>query len=431
MFLKTIHYFFAVLLKWLSLHALFLVLLQPLSAQADMIGAVGIGSTLKWVKLNIKEKPVEKKEWIYQIIEEVERNEDHKRAGETHNILADFLAIRLKLPNCFVACTPRLRSGYNQSEPRAEPRGGLEKIISNFRRVADFYTTSLYAKKANTLESELGIKYESSKKDETIATQESTILQQKKVQLLSVGILGLLIALLSSLYFNFRKNKQNNSLLKLQNQQIEERSIQNELLLKEIHHRVKNNLQTVSSLLALQSNRIQDSVALDAIQGSRNRVQSMSMIHQKLYQGENLACIEMKDYFIDLSDGILHTFGMQDQIEVNCNMDVLEMDVDVAVPIGLIVNELLTNTLKYAFPGEEKGFIKIALTKDSKNYLLTYLDNGIGKNAEAVNTKIGFGSQLIKLLSKQLNATMEEVVKNGTKIIIKFPDKLADDCDEG
>lgn len=263
--------------------------------------------------------------------------------------------------------------------------------------------------------------FDTNKNEVPIASENFAISQQKKIQWLTFVILGLSIALVGSLFYCFGKNRQNNALLQTQNKQIEERRTQNELLLKEIHHRVKNNLQTVSSLLALQSNRIQDSAALDAIQGSQNRVQSMSMIHQKLYQGKNLATIEMKDYFEDLSDGILHTFGMAKQIEVNCNMDTLEMDVDIAVPIGLIINELLTNSLKYAFPGEEQGSISIKLNKTDTHYFLKYSDNGIGKNSPAKPTHMGFGSQLIKLLSKQLQASLEELVDNGTKITIQFP----------
>jgi len=119
----------------------------------------------------------------------------------------------------------------------------------------------------------------------------------------------------------------------------------------------------VKSLIALQSAQIEDSATKDAMIASQNRVQSMGIIHQKLYQGTNLGAIEMKDYFVNLSDGILDAFDAEDKIKIEFAMDELELDVDTAVPIGLIVNELLTNALKYAFPKTNTGKISIQLAK--------------------------------------------------------------------
>ncbi len=192
-----------------------------------------------------------------------------------------------------------------------------------------------------------------------------------------------------------------------------------ELLLREIHHRVKNNLEVVSSLLALQSAQIDDAPTKDAMQESQNRVQSIGIVHQKLYQGTNLGSIEMKDYFLNLSESILDSFGAEQRVTIECAMDQLDVDIDTAVPLGLIVNELLTNTLKYAFPEGQPGKVRIKLLRPKEGVLqLEVSDNGVGKSGITKGT--GFGGQLISLLTRQLNGTMKEEVHAGTRIYFEF-----------
>jgi two-component sensor histidine kinase len=192
-----------------------------------------------------------------------------------------------------------------------------------------------------------------------------------------------------------------------------------ELLLREIHHRVKNNLEIVSSLLALQSAQIDDAGTKAAMQEGQNRVQSIGIVHQKLYQGENLGSIDMKDYFINLSESILDSFGAEGRVQVACAMDALDIDIDTAVPLGLIVNELLTNTLKYAFPDGRDGKVEIKLEKRNDGILqLRVSDNGVGKSGLTKGT--GFGGQLISLLTRQLNGSMKEENNNGTNILFEF-----------
>ncbi len=197
------------------------------------------------------------------------------------------------------------------------------------------------------------------------------------------------------------------------------RNAENELLLKEIHHRVKNNLEVVSSLLALQSNQIVDKNTREAMLEGQNRVQSIGIVHQKLYQGTNLGAIEMKDYFINLSDSILDSFGAEKRVTIEFAMEQLDVDIDTAVPLGLIVNELLTNTLKYAFPDGRHGKVRIKLQKQADGVLhLEVSDNGVGKSGLTHGT--GFGGQLVSLLTQQLSGTMKEEVNEGTKIYFEF-----------
>ncbi len=235
------------------------------------------------------------------------------------------------------------------------------------------------------------------------------------------------------LYRNNRNKQKVNLSLKHKNDKIEKtlaelnatqtslvaRNAENELLLKEIHHRVKNNLEVVSSLLALQSNQVEDANTKEAMQEGQNRVQSIGIVHQKLYQGKDLGAIEMKDYFINLSDSILDSFGAHKRVQVECAMDALNVDVDTAVPLGLIVNELLTNTIKYAFPDGRSGKVQIKLTQTANGNLhMQVSDNGVGKSGTISGT--GFGGQLISLLTQQLDGTMTEENNNGTHIFFEF-----------
>lgn len=268
--------------------------------------------------------------------------------------------------------------------------------------------------KIENIESEMAIKYETGKKDEALASQAALIEQKSKTQTLFIIIASLLFIFLLSLLYFFYKSKKATRIIRAKN-------AENELLLKEIHHRVKNNLEMVKSLIALQSAQLEDSATKDAMIASQNRVQSMGIIHQKLYQGENLGSIEMRDYFINLSEGILDTFNAEDQVKIECAMDNLDLDVDTAVPIGLIVNELLTNALKYAFPKQQPGVINISLEKDThQNLKLRVKDNGIGKTDGLAPKGTGFGSQLVELLTRQLNGTMIEHNDKGTHIEFEF-----------
>ena len=236
--------------------------------------------------------------------------------------------------------------------------------------------------------------------------------QRSRQTLISI-ITALLLLILVLLYKTIQSNKRKNKLLQKKN---EEKGF----LLKEIHHRVKNNLEIVSSLLALQSEQITDRKVRDAMQKSQHRVHSMSMIHQKLYQGKSLSAIEMKDYFTNLSSYILDTFDAGDRIEVLCRMQKLELDVDMAIPIGLIVNELLTNSMKYAFPNGEVGEVCISLVEKDSQLFLEVSDNGIGKPLADDNEGTGFGTQLVSLLTKQLEGKMSLTVKDGTSVSFEF-----------
>lgn len=277
----------------------------------------------------------------------------------------------------------------------------------------DRLKNAIFTAEADRRISLLQTEFDVAQKESTIQVQESELKKQRSRQTLITIITALLLFILVLLYKTIQNNKRKNKLLQKKNKE-------KEFLLKEIHHRVKNNLEIVSSLLALQSEQITDRKVRDAMQKSQHRVHSMSMIHQKLYQGKSLSAIEMKDYFTNLSNYIVDTFDAGSRVRVDCEMESLELDVDMAVPIGLIVNELLTNSMKYAFPNGEKGEVIVSLKEHQNQLFLEVSDNGIGKPHAGSNEGTGFGTQLIELLTKQLEGKMSLNVKDGTSVSFEF-----------
>lgn len=270
---------------------------------------------------------------------------------------------------------------------------------------------------------ELTTKYETEKKEAMITLQQEKLSRQRIAQFLGFGLFALALGFLFMLFRNYRQKQKSNAQLEEANQLLETKNKENELLLKEIHHRVKNNLQTISSLLSLQSRSINDPSALDAVNESKNRVASMALIHQKLYQRDNLSAIEMRDYFQTIGKTILKSFGSKAKhISLNVNMNELELDVDTAVPIGLITNELITNSIKHAFPDQAEGKIDVSIKANDNEYQLRIKDNGVGgelQHAEKENS--GFGNMLVNILTQQLGGTIQESIDHGRSTIISFP----------
>jgi PAS domain S-box-containing protein len=195
-----------------------------------------------------------------------------------------------------------------------------------------------------------------------------------------------------------------------------------EVMLKEIHHRVKNNMQVISSLLSLQAKGVADSTVKAMLEESRNRVSSMSLVHEKLYQSKDLAYIDFKEYLQSLVDGIANTYKRHDVV-ISMEMEPVALDVNVGIPCGLIVNELVSNSLKHAFPEGRKGTISLGINKNSEvNYVLFVADNGIGFSAEMDFRKPStLGLQLVNVLSTQINGKIERSQEEGTRFSITFP----------
>jgi PAS domain S-box-containing protein len=196
-----------------------------------------------------------------------------------------------------------------------------------------------------------------------------------------------------------------------------------DVMLREIHHRVKNNIQIISSLLRLQSRRIRDKQALEALGESQNRIKSMALIHEKLYQSQDFTRIDFADY---ISKMIIHLFAIYKvdagRIRYRVEAENINLDINGAIPCGLIINELVTNALKHAFPEEREGELIIRMRRDGEDrYTLTVKDSGIGlPKGFDFDRKDTLGFQIVNDLVNQLDGTIEVSCVGGTEIVVRF-----------
>src|SRR6185437_13377342 len=185
-----------------------------------------------------------------------------------------------------------------------------------------------------------------------------------------------------------------------------------------LHHRVKNNLQIVSSLLGLQRYKSEDAAAISVLQESQDRVQAMSLIHQRLYKNDALSSVNIREYLVDLCESLMSSYGYdRDRFELDISVCTDVLDIDQALPIGLIVNELVTNAFKYAYPGVGRPALRISLEQDHRDLVLVVRDNGVGIDEEGWRQgKDSFGEQLIGALCKQLRATQQMAALTGAGV---------------
>ncbi len=198
-----------------------------------------------------------------------------------------------------------------------------------------------------------------------------------------------------------------------------------EVLLKEVHHRVKNNLQVISSILNLQSSYVKDKKIIEMFKESQNRIKSMAFIHESLYQTKDFSNINFSEYITNLSRNLVGSYTNLDHtVKLNIKIEKVFLNLDQAIPCGLIINELITNSLKYAFPDKRKGHITVEIKQENEKMKLSIGDNGIGlsKKVDYRNTE-SLGLQLVVTLVDQLGGTIELAGKRGTKFIIKFKHK--------
>ncbi|MCD6018387.1 MAG: hypothetical protein K0S53_1508 [Bacteroidetes bacterium] len=195
-----------------------------------------------------------------------------------------------------------------------------------------------------------------------------------------------------------------------------------EQLLKEIHHRVKNNMQIISSLLSLQSDGVEDEKVLSLLRESRNRINSMALVHEMLYKSHNLSQIALKEYIESLSVTVRRSYALPDSVIEFCYDigDDIYFDIDKMIPIGLILNEAISNSLKYAFP-DKKGCINISLESKETKYTLIISDNGTGLREDFdVELHSHLGIQLIHMLTEQLDGKVTLESKAGVNYSICF-----------
>jgi len=196
-----------------------------------------------------------------------------------------------------------------------------------------------------------------------------------------------------------------------------------ELMLKEIHHRVKNNMQVISSLINLKAGRIEDQDYKNMFDEIRDRIRSMALVHDQLYRSRDLAYINLKDYITQLTGSLMRSYSIASgKIELKIDADDLYIGIDKAVPCGLITNELISNALKYAFPDDMKGHINIKLDKDDNGKLLLNIkDNGIGLTQDFnLQNADSLGLELVIMLVEQIDGSLDITGDEGTEVTIIF-----------
>jgi two-component sensor histidine kinase len=313
------------------------------------------------------------------------------------------------------------------SERKKDPASAM-RHLKEYHLYKDSLLNEEGIQKINTLQMD----FELTKKDEQLY-KVSTTNKRNFIFAVTLGVIVLLIGLLS--FYLFRLNKrlkrandklENQSIqLNRQKQLIEDNLKEKEVLLKEIHHRVKNNLQIISSLLNLQSNTLVDEKLIEIFQKGQSRIQSIALIHQKLYQNEEITVINIKEYAEQLALKLIDSLALDDKcIKVKVIASDISLDIDTAVPLGLIINELITNSIKYAFPNDSNNEIHMEIVELKNHYYkLHYSDTGKGLpeefNLECFTT---LGSKLLSILTRQLGGQISYYNEEGANFIITFYD---------
>jgi two-component sensor histidine kinase len=265
---------------------------------------------------------------------------------------------------------------------------------------------------------EMNTRYETEKKETRIGQLNKLYDITGQRLWYAVSIAVLLAVFLGMMIWQNRR-------LQKQKAKIAEQSNNLQWLMKELHHRVKNNLQIVSSLLNLQTYRLKDEEAISALKESQLRVQAMSLIHQRLYQVQDVSLVNFKLYLDDLAETLMKAYGYdRDTFDLHVEVDKEFLDVDTVMPLGLLINEILTNSFKYAYQDVARPVLLIKMNSGSQQFQLQIKDNGSGlENGKGKELKKGFGGKLIEVLTKQLKGSFTVDYLQGTSYHFYFPYK--------
>lgn len=355
-------------------------------------------------------------------------------SAASRRLLADFLieegqyerSIRMLLPQTDSLYPMGLKDRAEAYELLVKAYGHTGDYRRAFEALESFKTLSDSITGLESLNriNELSVQYESEKKQQQIAmldlenqTAKAVISQKNRTITLGLAGLMLITGLSIFLYGLYRKYRR-------QQEQLSVALEEKEYLIKEIHHRVKNNLQIISSLLQLQARYIEEPSALEALSDGENRVRSMSIIHHHLYTGENLSQVNLPEYVANLCSNLEASYRPRDKaIVLHREVPDLLLDVSVMIPLGLILNELLTNAYKYAFKGLSEGNIWVHIQETGGQLLVEVRDDGVGMHPETVQK--GFGSRLIRAFLRKLEAEMKsDQPEKGTAIRILIPNYI-------
>jgi two-component sensor histidine kinase len=354
----------------------------------------------------------------------------------------------------YQACYPFLKTIKHITEGRVISPDQVKNELDWFKAdsgLGKYYDAMKHYQRSRTLSDSLfslakdnqvallRIKYETDQKEQHLTLQAKSIeLLKNNAQLekqkqesrlyVLIAVLAITLTILVFGYSRYRLKQRTNLQLEAKQLEIYHANVslqslvtEKEWLLKEIHHRVKNNLQITMSLLSVQTHTTTSKIAKDALMNSQRRLHSMSLIHQKLYQSEKLAYIEMSVYITEMVTYLKDSFDHTNHIAFKTEAEKLELDVAQAVPLGLILNEAITNAIKHAFPDKRDGEITIKLSSDVEGfYHLIIADNGIGLSDNSTMVKESLGMELLKILTKQIDGELCIDGKNGTTITVGF-----------
>ncbi len=305
---------------------------------------------------------------------------------------------------------------------------GLFKDAADWMRKSVILTDTLFALETQRQVNEMSIYHkirEREEENQNLKVQRNLEYLRAEVSLRQRNILffALLIflVLLLTIVWLFYQKRAANKVLEENRKQLEIAVDQKDTLLKELHHRVKNNLQVVTGLLDLQMSRIHDEEVIKALNEGKNRIRSMALIHQKLYRTDDLKSVNMKEYIENLMGELERSFALPGkEVRLDITANEVRMDIDKAIPLGLILNELVTNSFKYAFKDLELGVITVKLFKEGDKTHLFVSDNGPGYQVSEGAPKTSLGLRLVNMLVKQIGGKVEFNHIRGTQVKIVF-----------
>lgn len=327
----------------------------------------------------------------------------------------------------------RIKEAYYLKFRLDTARGNYRSATGNLLKYQAL-NDSLFNETTTRQIKQLEVEYETEKNKNVITLlnqknqlQQNRLDRVKLVRNFTIWGIALLFIIMGLLYKQYRHKQQNNKVILHKNEQLQHLLTEKEWLIREIHHRVKNNFHIVASLLEIQSSYLKNQEALSAIKESQHRIHSMSIIHQKLYQSETMSTIHMPEYIYELVEYLRESYSIRENIGFSLQIENIELNHASAIKLGLILNEAITNAIKYAFENTEDGKISISLTHISESQImLSIADNGRGLPSN-FDSKIGasMGMELLQGLTDDLGGSFSIETDNGTHIKVIFGSRPA------
>ena len=314
-----------------------------------------------------------------------------------------------------LALLEKLKDIYELQIQLNQKRGELDIALGYSEKLLIVKDSLLNREKAQSL-AEMQTRYESLKKEDRIALLEkegllqAVELERRQIWIRSMGLaIGLFFIIVVLVYYNLRTVRKN--------------KIHIELLLKELHHRVKNNLQILSSLLSLQSQQLTDDNAIKAVKSSESRINAMALIHRKLYTVDQNRTVDIKEYITELIQYLVYSYGYHEKnFKLDLEIKEINIDVDKAIPLGLILNELISNAFKHAYQNQPNPRLMVNLAyPDSHELNICIQDNGAGMPAVDEKQRKTFGMKIVTTLIKELKGSLNVRSENGTTYDLHIP----------